>query len=524
MRLLVSIAAATILAASSPAMAGKLKVPQKYDTIQDAVDAAQDGDTILVSKGVYRENVVVDGINNLKFIGKKAVWDGYVNGEEGICLEVSANGTLVKGFKFRNADDHIYVEGNDTVVTKCSFTNAEDAAVEVYGDRTKVSKVTCRGNDYDLYATEGSDDTVWEKNTCRQVYEDAIYIEGDRTIIQKNSIRGSYGGGIHCHGDDSLVTMNTTRNIDGNHIDVSGNGNVVTRNSSRNGWSVGIDFHGEDGLLADNDVRASYDYAIYVTGTGHSVTGNMVTFSYSGGMQCDGDNLLIDDNVVEDILDGQGLRSSGNGNEISHNYVAGVASEGLLIQGTDFIVHGNDVMDVWDSYGISINDTSEGASTSVVTDNFVSDTTYWGLYVEGAGPLLEGNLTRGTGTRRYGGFYISAHDARLVDNYAEETGTVGFYISGNRVTLDDCHAEGEPGHGFVIDADDAELDDCSALGCGAHGLLNVGSRTSVMNSIFLDNGIDVANGGDFENDIDTGGNDYETGGDDQDPVYGGLQE
>ena len=49
-------------------MAQELRVPQQYATIQQAINAAAEGDTIRVSAGTYREHVVVSK-NNLVILG-----------------------------------------------------------------------------------------------------------------------------------------------------------------------------------------------------------------------------------------------------------------------------------------------------------------------------------------------------------------------------------------------------------------------------------------------------------------------
>ncbi|GEM_PF-4002768 len=76
-------------------------VPDNYSTIQEAINAAEEGDTIIVREGVYHENLVIDKPLTLKGVSKEdVILDG-----EGIeahyGVHIIADGVVIRSFTIR---------------------------------------------------------------------------------------------------------------------------------------------------------------------------------------------------------------------------------------------------------------------------------------------------------------------------------------------------------------------------------------------------------------------------------------
>ena len=73
-----------------------LHVPADFDTIQEAVEAANPNDTIQVAPGTYNENVLIDGKSNIQVRGANSLLQG---DQEGIGISiVESDHILVQGF------------------------------------------------------------------------------------------------------------------------------------------------------------------------------------------------------------------------------------------------------------------------------------------------------------------------------------------------------------------------------------------------------------------------------------------
>ena len=130
---------------SSIAMAEVLYVPAEFLTIQDAIEASESGDSVLVSPGFYQENINFEGksitVSSLYFIGGDSILIGttIIDAQESGSVVTFASGedsgSILQGFTLQNGsgndedpDDNgsyytygggIYCENSDPTIRDC---------------------------------------------------------------------------------------------------------------------------------------------------------------------------------------------------------------------------------------------------------------------------------------------------------------------------------------------------------------------------------------------------------------------
>ncbi|PCE16162.1 hypothetical protein AUC47_09445 [Microbacterium sp. SZ1] len=164
--LLMSGCSATESATEDDRAPALLRVPADHETITDAVDAAAEGDTVLVAAGVYRETVAIDtaGITLRGEARNEVVIDGEVRRGNGVV--VSAPGVTVQNLTVRNAtqngvlvtgmrsDDGTPVGGHDGYRT----IDTDDFPLL---DGFRIDHVTASNNGlYGIYAFNAADGVI----------------------------------------------------------------------------------------------------------------------------------------------------------------------------------------------------------------------------------------------------------------------------------------------------------------------------------------------------------------------------
>ena len=219
-------------------------VPDDYLTIQEAINNANEGDTIYVRAGMYYENVMVS--KTVSLIGEDrntTIVDGILSKP----LYVTANGVTITGFKIRNSRMEYKYAG--IVLDSVSFCNIS-----------------------------------WNILTDNF---DGIYLEySSNNTINNNIVSGNNWNGIHLkyYSNYNVIASNTIlNNRNGMNIEVNSNNNYMLNNYIAESEWDGIDLMGSQ----NNSIKC-----------------NTITNCFTGmylGSETDNMNIIYHNNLINNM-------------------------------------------------------------------------------------------------------------------------------------------------------------------------------------------------------------------------------
>ncbi len=284
-----------------------LNVPEEYETIQAGIDAAEEGDTVLVAPGVYQENIVLRTADIT--LGSKLLMTGESE---------TIDSTIIDG-RGRDCVISIELENEDSIIlrgfTVCNGTQEYGGGIDCQGGNPHIEDMVIKENRSGsrgggVWVT-GSSHAILRR--CRIIGNETssngggIGVFRSYALLENCQIIGNqslvYGGGIYCTGSDEFplaLTLNNVLIVDNRAQEGGGGGSVeygqlevnhctVTRNSGgfNNGW------HGAARIEVNNSI-------FYSNGRGADIIGGYepITISYSvieggeGGVAFDVDGEL----------------------------------------------------------------------------------------------------------------------------------------------------------------------------------------------------------------------------------------
>lgn len=326
---------------SVPMSGDGTSIEEGFKTVREGIDAASDGDTVIVARGIYLENI--------RFNGKNIV----LRGTDPLDPEVVA-ATVLDGNKAGPVATFEGTEGESCVLAGFTIRNGETPAIGggICGGTWKHrTHATIRNNTITMNSASGTFGDGGGLGYCDGTIEN--------NVITANSAN-RYGGGLNrC---DGAIRDNT---VSGNSVNYKGGGlafcqgtiqnNTISENSAQYGGGLALC----DGTIQNNTITLN-------------------SASYEGG------GLAFCEGIIQ-------------GNSISENSAGDNEGGGLAY--CDGTIQNNTVSGNLARHGSGLSDCDGMVQNNIISENCA----FFGGGLSGCDGTIQNNVITGNSAVRYGG-------------------------------------------------------------------------------------------------------------------------
>ena len=275
-------------------------VPDNYTTIQEAINNADEGDTIFVRAGTYYEPVKID--KSLTLVGENrstTVIDG--NGT-GIVVHVIANNITLSGFTIQNGGLGIWVSrSSNNILTDNTASNNSNGIYFWWSSNNVLTGNIASNNQYGIYFLGSSNNVLTGNIASNNQY--GIYLDssGHNALTGNNVSSNDNNGIFFYHSSNNVLTGNIASNNQyGIYLGDSDN-NVLSGNIvSNNQYGIFL-FYSRDNILTGITATNNH-YGIRLTSSSNNnaLTGNNVSSNDNSGIRLtsSSDNIIHHNNFI----------------------------------------------------------------------------------------------------------------------------------------------------------------------------------------------------------------------------------
>jgi parallel beta-helix repeat protein len=199
-----------------PVMQGDLMVSasargerqNEFRTINDALQAAKDGATVVVQPGVYRESLVLSRPVTLKAADSDS-GEVVIESIEGTCVKMQTTQAALKGIKIRSAAAAsgktgfgVDCPGGTLTLESCDITSDTLGCVIVYNAGAKVLATNCRihdGHEGGIFAYDNAESTYENCEISGCTLGNVETKTGAHPVFRNCRIHSGKQGGVYIH-------------------------------------------------------------------------------------------------------------------------------------------------------------------------------------------------------------------------------------------------------------------------------------------------------------------------------------
>ncbi|RZN44138.1 MAG: hypothetical protein EFT35_00455 [Methanophagales archaeon ANME-1-THS] len=171
MRVAIFIIIGVLMATVSVSSAATMTVGKEgHATIQEALNASRDGDTIQIDRGVYAENL---------FVGKSVSFVG------------AGKGTIIQPFMWTQPT--LFIMASNVSIEGIRVVNGSIAIKSIWAENLSIKNTSIEGNSYGIWLT-GSDNSIVKGNIFKENRMHVFLEDAKLTTIHQNQLKGGTTG------------------------------------------------------------------------------------------------------------------------------------------------------------------------------------------------------------------------------------------------------------------------------------------------------------------------------------------
>jgi parallel beta-helix repeat protein len=264
-----------------------------YSTIQSAIDASSNGDTVFVYAGTYPENIIIG--TTITLLGENKNTTIISGNSAAATVNITTKGIILKGFTIRNdgSQNGIYTSTSSHQFMNDIFTMTSHGIYLFYSSENIMTDCLFHDNTHTgIYMQVGANNTISNNEFFNNTGE-GMYLTGcGATHIERNSI---HENGIGIHGlevtgiiisNDTIVSNGWGIRFDG-MFTVHSNFNTISYDMIDDNTEGGIHIeHSQFNLIEFNEIKGN---------------GRGIDFAYTG-LNTISNNNISSSTVVEIML------------------------------------------------------------------------------------------------------------------------------------------------------------------------------------------------------------------------------
>jgi len=431
-----------------------------YTSIQDAINAANHGDTIQVWSGQYFGTVLVNrtvtliGVHPDSTIINGNQWGDVVNITAG---NVNISGFTIKGGKLEYPHAGVVMYDSDnTSITDCHIKDNELGVRLFDACNNRIDNCSIYDNKKGIkFFHMSSHNQILDNGITSNHYNGLVISAqgGNYNEVRNNSIMNNDENSatnfpaLWCESHHNVISNNRISFNDGTTIYLNHANNNSISNNTFNTWGPGIRLYGSANNIIEFNNGTPASEGIYLSGSSDNIIrSNNISGSTMGIWleSFSNSNMILNNSCVSNTV-GISTYVSEN-NTITNNY-CGYNSVGIQSSyDWSSAIKNNHLYHNYNS-GIEIDGSILGQISSVVSDNICINSSQ-GIYViDRMHTQVERNICQ---FNTFEGIKITANDNFISNNRCDQNGQGGIIIGGSSNTITNNECDSNMDYGIEI--------------------------------------------------------------------------